>query len=164
MSNTAAPTPRRTRNQAAAFFVALVASTVAFAAALAHVLEMPNKLALDRDAYFTVQGIYAGWNLLGIVLLVQLLALVTAAVLSRRDRPVLVAVVLAIIGLVGAQTVFWIWTFPANAATANWTEIPDVWEPLRDQWEYSHAAGALFQAFGLVWLFVAVLLRGRTPV
>jgi hypothetical protein len=86
------------------------------------------------------------------------------AVLSRRDRPVLVALALAILGVVGAQTVFWIWTFPANAATANWTEIPDAWEALRDQWEYSHAGGALFQAFGLVWLFVAVLLRGRHPV
>ena len=66
---------------------------------------------------------------------------------------------MALGGLVGAQIVFWVWTFPANQATANWTQQPENWEALRAQWEYSHLAGAGFQALAMSALSVAVLRR-----
>ena len=53
-----------------ALFFALMVTALALGPALAHLLELPNKIALPRDAYFTVQQIYAGWSLLGVVLLV----------------------------------------------------------------------------------------------
>lgn len=45
--------------------------------------------------------------------------------------------------------VFFIWVFPANQATANWTAMPENWQMLRRNWEYGHAAGAImvFAAF-----------------
>jgi hypothetical protein len=45
--------------------------------------------------------------------------------------------------------VFFGFTFPANRRTRDWTVLPDTWEALRRQWEYSHAvsAGLYFVAF-----------------
>ena len=42
---------------------------IASAPALAHLLELPNKIGLSRDDYLIVQQIYRGWALLGIVVL-----------------------------------------------------------------------------------------------
>jgi hypothetical protein len=61
-----------------------------------------------------------------------------------------------------AQAVFWVWTFPANIATENWTIAPPNWEALRAQWEYSHLAGAGFQVLTMCALIVAALARRRT--
>jgi hypothetical protein len=40
-----------------AFFVALLAASFARGGALAHAFELPNKVGMTRDAYFTVQQI-----------------------------------------------------------------------------------------------------------
>jgi hypothetical protein len=52
--------------------------------------------------------------------------------------------------------VFFVWTYPANQATDNWTTMPANWEQLRRQWEYSHAANAfvMFAAFCTIALSV----------
>jgi hypothetical protein len=44
------------------------------ALALAHLLELPNKIGLARDDYLTVQQIYRGWALLGIVVVAALIS------------------------------------------------------------------------------------------
>jgi len=67
----------------------------------------------------------------------------------------------ALLCLVGAQAVFWIFTFPANAATSNWTLVPEEWESLRRRWEYSHLAGAGFQVLAMSALIVSTLARTR---
>ncbi len=126
---------------------------------------MPRKMMLSREAYFTVQQIYAGWDLFGVVLVIQFLALALLARRSFREyfvfRPVLAALLL----MLAAQAVFWLFTFPANAATQNWTQMPSALGMLRRQWEYSHATGAIFQLLGLcslVWaLFARVRAAGR---
>jgi hypothetical protein len=56
--------------------------------------------------------------------------------------------------IVATQVIFWTYTQPANLAIHNWTMMPQDWEALRRQWEYSHAAsaGLNFVAFvALVW-------------
>jgi hypothetical protein len=63
--------------------------------------------------------------------------------------------VLSLAGLIGAQVVFWVYTYPANAATYNWTVLPESWQALRARWEYSHAAGAIFQLGSFAALVVA---------
>lgn len=63
--------------------------------------------------------------------------------------------------MLGAQGVFWTFTYPANVATANWTVSPHNWATLRLRWEFSHAAGAALQVLGLILLFIAVLNRSR---
>ena len=142
-------------------FVALLATALAMAAAMAHALELPNKMALARDEYFIVQDIYRGWNRLAYLLAIELAAMVAVAVRARRTPRVLFPTITAIGCLVAAQAIFWIWTYPANTATANWTTIPDDWEALRTQWEYSHLAGAGFQVLALCALIVAALAHGR---
>ena len=67
-----------------AFFVALLASALVLGPALAHVLELPNKIGLPREEYFIVQKAYRGWNQIAWVLGVQVVAL--AAPRSWRGR------------------------------------------------------------------------------
>ena len=65
-----------------AYFVALLASALVLGPALAHVLDLPNKIGLPRDECFIVQKADAGgaaFQLLGFCLLVS-------AVLSRGRR------------------------------------------------------------------------------
>jgi len=144
-----------------AFFVALLASALLLGPALAHAFELPNKIGLPRDEYFIVQKAYRGWSLIAWVLVVQVAALMAAAILERSDRRVLLLTVLALASVAAAQGIFWTFTYPANVATANWTIMPDDWERLRARWEFSHAAGALLQLLGFCLLVGAVLARSR---
>lgn len=152
---------RTSRGTSVALFIAMLATAIALGGALAHVFALPNKIDLNRDAYFTVQQIYAGWSRFGYVLAVQFSAIVAVMVLSRNDRRVFWLAGVALVGLLAAQTVFWMLTQPANAWTENWTRQPDNWEELRTQWEYSHAAGALCQLTAMIALIVAALARQR---
>jgi hypothetical protein len=143
----------------AAFFIALLATALALGAALAHALELPNKIGLPADEYFIVQKAYWGWDRLGFLLLVELVSMVTVAVLYWGEAPVRLPILAAVACLVIAQLIFWSFTYPANVATSNWTVVPDNWQELRRNWEYSHFAGASFQCFAMAALIVAVLSR-----
>lgn len=147
-----------------AFFVALLASALVLGAALAHLLELPNKIGLPRDEYFIVQKAYRGWHQLGWLLLVQVAALAATAYLTRIEPRTLTLVLAALVSVLAAQAVFWLFTYPANVATANWTLQPDSWEKLRWQWEYSHAAGAVLQLSAFCLLIIAVLSRAPTTI
>ena len=57
--------------------------------------------------------------------------------------------------------VFFSVTFPANKATQNWTVLPEGWEMLRRQWEYSHATGALLYFVALAMLALSVIYERR---
>jgi hypothetical protein len=141
------------------FFIAMLATAVALGGALAHALELPNKLGLPVNEYFTVQQIYRGWDKLGFLLAVELAAMIATAILYRHEPSVRWPVIAAIASLVVAQAIFWTFTFPANRATSNWTQIPENWEQLRRNWEYSHAAGAFFQLLAMAALIWGALSR-----
>jgi len=144
-----------------AFFVALLATAIALGGALAHALELPNKIGLSGEAYFVVQQIYSGWNRLAFVLAAELFGIIAVIWLHRTEPGVLRPTLAALVFLVAAQSVFWVFTFPANEATENWTQQPGNWDALRRQWEYSHLAGAALQTAAMAALIVAVLRRGR---
>ena len=146
----------------AVFFVALLATALALGAALAHALELPNKIGMSRESYFVVQNIYRGWNRLGYLLAVELIGMLAVVILYRRERSVRRPALVAVACLIAAQDVFWTLTFPANVATSNWTIAPANWETLRQQWEYSHLAGAVLQTLAMATLIVAVLARHRS--
>jgi hypothetical protein len=146
------------------FFIALLATALALGGALAHALELPNKIGLPRDEYFIVQKAYRGWNQLAYLLAIQLISMITLAVMSRAQPYVLWLTIVAIAFLLSAQAIFWVYTYPTNVATENWTAIPDNWELLRRQWEYSHAAGAAFQILAMSSLIIAALVRARSAV
>jgi hypothetical protein len=108
----------------AALFIALLATAVALGGALAHAFELPNKIGVSREAYFVMQRAYDGWWILAFVLLVQFLSIAAVIYLARRRHAVFSYAVTALLGVTGAQAVFWIYTQPANVATRNWTVQP----------------------------------------
>ncbi len=143
-------------------FVALLSTALALGPALAHLLELPNKIGLPVEQYFIVQQIYRGWSQLGYVLGFELLSMMALISLSWRRPRIVVPTAVALFCLVAAQALFWIYTYPANAATGDWTVIPLNWEQLRRQWELSHAAGALLQLTAFCALVIAALGRHNT--
>jgi hypothetical protein len=141
-------------------FLSLLFSALALAPALAHLLEMLNKVHLSRDEYLTVQQIYRGWALLGTVVFGALLSTLVLTIILRKQPKFLRLKLAAFLCLVGAQVVFWTFTFPTNQETNNWTVLPAHWESLRTRWEYSHAAGALLNLAAFIALVASVVIRG----
>jgi hypothetical protein len=102
----------------------------------AHLAALPNKLHLPAEAYLAAQRAYDGWALFG-VLLLPTIALDLAYALRLRAaggrwHRALAAPLLLLLGLV----LFFVFTFPANQATANWTHLPEGWPALRARWEW----------------------------
>jgi hypothetical protein len=135
-------------------FLALALSALALVPSGAHLFELPNKINLAAEQYFIVQNIYRDWSLFGIALIGALIANLALALLLRGRGAPFVLALFAFLCIALTLVVFFIWTYPANQATNNWTMIPDNWEQLRRDWEYSHAANAVvtFAAFCAVAL------------
>jgi hypothetical protein len=95
----------------------------------------------------------------GFIVLGALVANLGLALLLRR-RPVPFALALAGFLLIAKTlTVFFIWVYPANQATANWTTVPEDWERLHRQWEYGHAINAALTFLALATTAAALLDR-----
>jgi uncharacterized membrane protein YkvI len=141
------------------YFITLFFVALALGPALAHLLELPNKINLARDDYQTVQQIYRGWALLGVVVAGALLSTLALSVTVRRERKAFVFALVAFLCIVGTQVVFWTYTYPTNEATNNWTMLPENWQELRRQWEYSHATSAGLNLLALVAVILSVLAR-----
>lgn len=140
-----------------AYFSALIFTALTLVPSGAHLFELPNKIGLPQDQYFVVQNIYRGWALLGFVVFGALLAnLVLTVTLGLRRRPFWLPLV-TFLCIAGTLVIFFIWTYPANQATNNWTVEPTNWAELRTQWEYSHAASAGLNFAGLIALILSVL-------
>jgi hypothetical protein len=141
--------------------LALILTALALVPVGAHLFALPNKMQLDQADYFVTQSIYRGWACFGIVLVG---AILTTAVAAATVRSQLVPFALAIVStllMLATLAIYFAFTFPANQATANWTTMPDDWQFLRRQWEYSHAVNAAitFAAFCATSLS-ALLSRG----
>lgn len=143
-------------------FLALLFAALALGPALAHLLELPNKIGLPREEYLTVQQIYRGWALLGIVVFGALLSSLALAIATRGRRREFVPALVGFLCVAGTQVIFWTFTYPANQQTANWTMLPEAWQALRTQWEYSHAASAVLNLAAFIALALAVLARPGT--
>jgi hypothetical protein len=139
-------------------FLAVVLTALALAPGAAHLLALPNKIGLPQEQYFVAQGIYKGWAFTGILLFAAMIANLALAIVLREQRG---AAVLAFAGfaLIGLMLgIFFMWTYPANVATANWTQAPANWEALRRQWELSHAVNALIMFGALCCVSASALL------
>jgi hypothetical protein len=142
-------------------FLALLATALALVPGGAHLFALPNKIGLDQSDYFTVQHIYSGWALFGIVLFAAiLLDIVLAVMLRDQPRPFFLAVLAAICATANL-IIFFLWTFPANRATSNWTVAPADWQSLRTAWEYSHAVNAGLTFVALCALILSALSVAR---
>jgi hypothetical protein len=139
-------------------FLAIVLTALALVPLGAHLFVLPNKILLTESNYFIVQNIYRGWALFGIVLFGALFANLTLAWALRGQRAfVFVAICLGC--LVANLVIFFAFTFPANQATNNWTEVPADWQQLRWQWEVSHALNALIAFCGFCSLTFSMLVK-----
>jgi hypothetical protein len=138
------------------YFFSLLFAALALVPAGAHLAELANKMKLGATEYLTVQQIYRGWELFGIVV-VGALASTVALTLSLRGHPAFSAALVALLCIAGTQVVFWTFTFPVNRMTTNWTVLPDNWAALRARWEYSHAASAGLNAAALIALIISLL-------
>lgn len=116
----------------------------------AHLFELPVKIGLDRDAYFTVQGIYAGWAAFSLPIVGAIAAngLLFATLRGRRPSGARWALLSASL-ITTSLVVFFVFIFPGNQATENWIVQPENWDTLRHRWEYGHATNAVlvFAAF-----------------
>jgi hypothetical protein len=140
-------------------FLAVVLTALALVPGGAHTFALLNKISLGAEQYFIVQNIYRGWALFGFVLVGALLAdLALALMLLRRGGAPFNLAMLAFCCVALTLVIFFVWTYPANAATSNWTTIPGNWEQLREQWEYSHAVNASITFVALCSVTLSVLM------
>lgn len=155
---------------------------IAMAPALAHALEYPGKMRLSRDAYLTVQPIYyPGFTIAGGVAEAGgLVASIILLVFTPRGTVAFWLTSAAVLGMVGMQIVFWIYTQPTNRFWLESVKLGNIgavffavgptgqsgtenstvdWRRLRDRWEYSHIvrAGLVFLSFLLLLL---AMVRG----
>jgi heme/copper-type cytochrome/quinol oxidase subunit 1 len=142
-------------------FVAIVLTALALVPAGAHLFELLNKIGLSQQEYFVVQGIYRGWALFGIVLFGALGANLVLAILARRQRAPFRLALSAFLLVAATLVIFFIWTYPANQATSNWTVVPPNWQELRLQWEYAHATNAVLTFLALCAVTLSALLTRR---
>jgi hypothetical protein len=138
-------------------FLALLFDALALVPALAHAMELPNKINLAREDYLRVQQLYRGWNRLAVVVIGALTSNLILAGLVRAKPKTFVLNVIAFVCLVGTQVVFWRYTYPTNKKTHNWTVLPEQWQELRKQWEYSHATSAGLNLIALITLTLSIL-------
>jgi hypothetical protein len=139
-------------------FAAIFFCGLALVPAAAHVMELPNKIRLSKEEYLVAQKLYRGWQFVAPVVI---LALISTALLAGRMRNAVpdseVASITAFLCVAATQLVFWIFTFPVNRATHNWTSVLPNWEALRRRWEYSHAASAALNFVAFTAAVLAVL-------
>ena len=155
--------------------------SVTMALALAHALELPGKMRLDKQAYFTVQPIYyPGFTIGGLAEPLGMVTTLLLLVLTPRGSAAFWWTLSAWLALLATHAVYWLLTHPVNkfwlrdqnlkgvsagffafdpmkrSARAVGSQ-PDAWERFRNQWEYSHVLRAIFSALALLALLMAVI-------
>lgn len=88
-----------------------------------------------------------------------LLSTLFLTILVRKRPKEFASALVALLSLVGTQVVFWLFTFPVNQQTSNWSTPSENWMALRIQWEYSHATSAVLNFIAVVALIYSVLAR-----
>jgi hypothetical protein len=142
-------------------FTSIVFTSISMAAGLAHLLELPNKIGLPREEYLTVQQIYRGWALVGFAVMGALVSTGILAFYLQHARVQFYLMLAASACIVLSLFVFFVFTYPANKQTANWTVLPENWEVLRRQWEFSHAVGAVLYFVALNLLTLSLLVDSQ---
>ena len=138
-------------------FLSLVVVGLALIPAGAHLFELPNKIGLPPEQYMIVQNIYRGWALFGIVVMTAPLLAIAHAIAVRASTSAMLLSVAAAVLLVTSLAVFFMFTYPMNVASSNWTVTPENFETARRQWEYSHAVNALLTPAAFAALTLSVL-------
>jgi len=152
---------------------------VTFALSLAHALELPGKLRLDKETYCAMQTIYyPGFTVGGFAEVLSVIAAAALLLMTPTQSAAFPWTLIGLLGLLATDAIYWILTHPVNnfwlrgqnlgAWGSRFFNISplredesdqvgeEVWQRLRDRWEYSHVLRALLSAAGLLSLVVAV--------
>jgi len=131
---------------------------------MTHLLELRVKINLSREKYQFVQGIYSGWQWLGIFEIGTIVLALIWLIRDRKANNIYRYLLIAFLCFGISLAIFFTFTFPTNQATANWTNLPANWEDLRKTWEYSHAARAVLYLFGFSFLIVSILIKEKNQL
>lgn len=139
-------------------FFAVLCTSLVMGVAFCHTLELPNKINLPAADYLTVQQNYKGWAKLGILHVTALFLAAMLVWLGRKAHWEFTCFIVSLGCLIVMLVVFFLLTFPANHATANWTRLPENWLELRNQWEYSHAFNSILAFCAMCSLTLAAFV------
>jgi hypothetical protein len=157
--------------------VTVIFAAVAMALALAHALELPGKMRLNKDAYYAMQSTYyPGFTIGGVAEPVAIILTAILLFLTPLGTAGFWLTLVALLGLIGMEIVYWLFTHPVNKfwvqdvklssfgsgffsfSTNRGGTHPADWTVLRDRWEYSHVARAGFALVSLTALVVSLLI------
>src|SRR5262245_57803247 len=141
--------------------IAVISVATCLVPAGTHFFELANKMSMSQPEYMIVQKIYAGWSFFGIAVIAALLLTLIHTFMVRSDRTAFFLSLAAFLCLAATQGIFWMFTYPMNVASNNWTVTPADFEVARRQWEYSHAVNAVltFAAFVAIAFSVLATIR-----
>jgi hypothetical protein len=157
-------------------------ASITMSLALAHALELPGKVRLNREFYLATQTIYyPGFSIAGMSEGAVILAALILLLLTPTNSPAFPWTLAGLVGLIAVHAVYWVYTHPVNkfwvkdlelqgAGAAFFSfagkrgpgtnlETDEDWKRLRDRWEYSHLARAILATISLIALIVAVSIR-----
>ena len=143
-------------------FTAVLFAAITLSALMAHLLELRVKIDLSKADYQTVQGIYSGWQWLGIFEIGTIALTIIWMILERKAKKRYQLLLSALFCFIVSIAIFFIFTFPTNEATGSWTALPTNWNDLRQTWEYSHAARACLSLVGFSLLVGTLLKKDMT--
>jgi hypothetical protein len=163
--------------------ISILLVALAMVPAVAHLLEFPGKKRLGKDAYLTVQPIYyPGFTIAGGIGEVGgLVFVVVTLLLTPPGTPQFWLTLAAVLGMLGMQIIFWLFTQPVNKFWLQSTTLgsfggvffsvgaahdrdpgePEDWKEIRDRWEYSHIARAGFAVLSFLLLVVAAVTQAE---
>jgi len=151
---------------------------VAMSLSLAHALELPGKMRLDRDTYVAVQAIYyPGFTYGGLGEGLGMVATLILLFITPGGSAAWWWTLAALILLLAMHLVYWVVTHPVNkfwlkdvhleGAGGEFFRLDPMrkgqaaeigtegWKKLRDRWEYSHVLRAVLAAAALIAMIVA---------
>lgn len=154
---------------------------VAMSLSLAHALELPGKMRLDRDTYLAVQEIYyPGFTYGGLGEGMGMVATLVLLLLTPSNTPAFWWTLASFVALLTMHAVYWVVTHPVNKFWLRDTRLAgpgkdffaldpmkkgtaaeggsEGWKKLRDRWEYSHVLRAVLAAMAFIALTVATAL------
>jgi hypothetical protein len=154
--------------------VTIVVVAVAMALTLAHALELPGKLRLNKEQYLAVQPIYYPGFTYGGAAEPAALLLTLVLMLVTPPGVAFWLAAGAFVALAAMHATYWLVTHPVNnfwlkdtklrgagaaffkAGAIRHADDPPDWTVLRNRWELSHVARAVFGLAGLILVAAAV--------
>jgi hypothetical protein len=159
-------------------------ASIAMSLALAHALELPGKMRLNKENYMATQTIYyPGFTLGGASEGLSILAVIVLLLLTPANTEAFWWIIAGLICLAVMHVAYWVLTHPVNKfwmrdlklegasagffafgkgkLTVQSASSDDKWMIFRNRWEHSHVFRAVLAAAALISLIVAVALRGN---